>query len=87
MVISSFRAEFAASLIMSSLRMRTLMNQLEKYGVPSSCTLTLLGEHCWANNPPEGYFSFSHHIMQAGAHLPLWSYFTDVLEYFGIAPL
>ena len=47
----------------------------------------MLGEHCGANNPPEGYFAFSDHITQAGAHLPLRSYFIDVLEYFGIAPL
>ena len=86
-VTSSFEAEFATSSIMSSLTMRTLMNQLEKYGVPSSCTPTLPGEHCRANNPLEGYFAFSHHIMRVDALLPLLSYFTDVLEYFGIAPL
>ena len=68
---SSFGAEFATSSILSSLIMRTLMNQLEKYGVPSSCTPTLPGEHCWANNPPKGYFSFIHHIMQATTCLPL----------------
>ena len=83
----SFGATFAASAIMSSLTMSALMNQLEKYGVPSACTLILPGEHCWVNNPLEGYFAFSHHIMRAGACLPLWSYFIIVLEYFGIAPL
>ena len=70
-VASSFGAEFATSSIVSSLTMRTIMNYLEKYGVPSSCTPTVPGEHCRANDPPEGYFSFSHHIMQAGARLPL----------------
>ena len=87
MVTSSFGVEFAASSIMSSLTMRTLMNQLEKYEVPSFCTPTLPREHCRANNPPEGFFAFSHHIMRAGVRLPLRSYIIDVLEYFGIAPL
>ena len=50
-VISSFGAEFSTSSIMSSLTMRTLMNQLEKYGLPSSYTPTLFGKHCRANNP------------------------------------
>ena len=84
---SSFRVKFAASTIMSSLMMRALLNQLEKYGVPSAYAPTLLGEHFQANNPPEGYFAFSHHIIRAGAQLPLWSYFIDVLEYFEITPL
>ena len=42
---SSFGAEFDASSIMSSLNMRTLVNQLDKYGVPSSWSTTILGEH------------------------------------------
>ena len=67
--------------------MRTLVNQLDKYGVPFSCSPTIHSKHYRANDPPEGYFAFSHHIMRAGARLPLWSYFIDVLEYFGIAPL
>ena len=43
---SSFGAEFTASSIMYSLTMGTLMNQLEKYGVPSTCTPILPGQHC-----------------------------------------
>ena len=78
---SSFGAEFATSSIMSSLTMRTLMRSMES---PSSCTPTLPGEHYKANNPPKGYFTFSHLIMRAGAHLPLRSYFIDVLEYLGL---
>ena len=86
-VTSSFGAEFDASTIMSSLNMRTLLNQLDKYGVPSFCSPTSPSEHCKANDPPEGFFAFSHLIMRAGARLPLCSYFIDILEYFGIAPL
>ena len=87
MVASSFEAEFTASSIMYSFTMRTLVNQLEKFGVPSFCTPTVPSEHCQANDPPEGYFTFSHHIIRVGARLPLRLYFIDVLEYFGIAPL
>ena len=87
MTARSFGAEFAASTIMSSLTMRALLNQLEKYGVSSACTPTLPSEHCRANTPPEGYFVFIHHIMRVDGRLPLQSYFTDVLEYFSIAPL
>ena len=87
MVARSFGAKFVASSIMSSLTMRTLMNQLDKYGVPSSCSPNIPSEHCRANDPPEGYFAINHHIMRVGAHLPLRLYFIDVLEYFGIALL
>ena len=88
MVAHSFGAEFTASSIMSSLTIRTLINQLDRYGVPSSCSLTVPSEHCRANDPPEGgYFAFGLHIMPVSAHLPLRLYFIDVLEYFGIAPL
>ena len=86
-VASFFRAKFDTSTIMSSLNMRTLLNQLDKYKVPSSCSPTVPNEHCRANNPPEGFFAFSHLIMRVGARLPLRSYFIDILEYFGIAPL
>ena len=84
---NSFGADFSASSIMSSLTIKALMNRLEKYRVPSACTPTLPSEHYRANNPLEGYFAFSYLIMRAGARLPLRLYFTDVLEYFGIAPL
>ena len=84
---NSFGADFAASSIMSSLTIKALMNRLEKSRVPSACTPTFLGEHCRANNPLEGYFAFSYLVMRAGARLPLRLYFTDVLEYLGIAPL
>ena len=50
-VESSIRDEFAASSIISSLTMRTLVNQLEKYRIPSSCTPTVSGEHCQVNDP------------------------------------
>ena len=59
----SFGAEFTASTIMSFLMIRAFLNQLEKYGVLSTCTPTLSSEHCRANNPSEGYFAFSHHII------------------------
>ena len=72
---------------MSSLKMRTLLNQLDRYEVISSYSPTVPSEHCRANDPPEGFFSYSHLIMRVGAHLPLWSYFIDVVEYFGIVPL
>ena len=84
---SSIGPEFDASAIMSSLNMRTLLNQIEKYGVPSVCSPSLPSGQCRADDPPAGHFAFSHLIMRAGARLPLRQYFLDILEYFGIAPL
>ncbi|XP_062078381.1 uncharacterized protein LOC133782928 isoform X1 [Humulus lupulus] len=63
-----------------------LSHLIDKYRLIGELRLIVPVNDERVGSPPDGYTSWSPMHCQAGAFLPLHSYFVEICEYFGIAP-